>query len=226
MVVVMLVFVLLIPVTFSFSVYAADDTDEEWKTHYAIGKFLNSEPAKPDQIFKIQYRVIDGEIEEFGLDQEVSDVFVHNQLAAKATSEGEGILEIKFPRNFPYGNWLRDLPSGGGFQINDMTADKIQSPVLSECSFNFSIPFNESVEIIGFMPSITIKSPYRGDNVPDSCVPQTITNRPLHQVMADVAIEDVRCPEGLQLIIHPNGKPYCATTISAEILKERWGLER
>ncbi|MGI0027211.1 MAG: hypothetical protein ACREAD_05150, partial [Nitrosopumilaceae archaeon] len=41
----------------------ADNNMTEWNVQHVIGKFLNSNPAKPDQIFNFQYRVLNGTLE-------------------------------------------------------------------------------------------------------------------------------------------------------------------
>lgn len=151
---------------------------KEWNIAFVIGKFLNSEPPKPDQTFKLQYRVINGTVESFDVRQEVDDVLVSNGIIASVNSSSgssNSLLEIKFPRNFPYTN-----SPGGGIERFDFLANDQQisieedNKVTTDCFFVFSVPFTGAAEIEMWMPSILIKSPYHGDDVPDSCIPQTI----------------------------------------------------
>jgi hypothetical protein len=205
------------------NVYAQSDV--KWETAYMVGKFLNSEPPKPDQIFKLQYGVVNGTVESFDVLQEIDDVFVQNMITARVNGSGNGVFELKFPRNFPYTNsdssidWFTFDVSGDN--------DIIDERVATDCFFEFSIPFSGDTEIEMMLASILIKSPYHGDDVPDSCIPETIvedasTITPLDQFRAGVVAKDTACRQGYELVIHPNGKPYCATPASAEILKERW----
>lgn len=199
---------------------------ETWKTVYVVGKFLNSEPPKPDQIFKIEYRVMNGTIESFDIKQRIEDVIMGTVIVAKVDSTSDGVLEVKFPRNFPYSNSESGIE---GFHIGGTGAD---NRTTAECFFEFSLPFagNSSIEIAN--ESILTKAPYRGDNIPDSCASQTMkdapvrqdgTISPLHQFRAGVAAKDIICKAELDLVINPKGKPYCAEPDTARMLTERWG---
>jgi hypothetical protein len=70
--------------------------EQEWETVYVVGKFLYSEPPIPDQIFKVQYRVVNGTVEKF-----VAGPF---GAVAIVNAKGNGVLEIIYPRNYPYTN--------------------------------------------------------------------------------------------------------------------------
>lgn len=206
----------------------ADAAEEEWKTAYAVGKFHNAEPPKPDQIFKIQYRVVNGTLENFKVLQEINDVLISNGISANVASDTHGELQIKFPRNFPHTNGPGPVgPEGLLFFIGVPTKPETQMEVSSratECLFLYSVPFSGRVEIQMWTTSILTKSPYHGDEIPDSCLPHTTTTRPSHQVMAGIALRDVVCPEGLQVITNPDGRPYCVTPHSLDSLKERWNI--
>ena len=212
----------LLPVALSAPTYASTD-EEEWETHYAVGRFHNSEPPKPDQIFKIQYKAINGTVESFDVHQVIDDVLMDNVIIANVRSSNNGALEIKFPRNFPYTN-----TEGADFEwflvVDDENRDVEHTKATNECFFVFAIPFAGDAEIKITTASILTKSPYHGADVSDICIPRTLTDRPQHQVMAGIAVENVQCPEGLHLVIGPKEKPYCATLDSVEILKERWNL--
>jgi len=203
----------------------------EWKTAYIVGKFLNSEPPKPDQIFKIQYRVMYGTMESFDIQQGIDGYLMHNTITIKVSSN-DGVLEIKFPRNFPYAN------SGSGigdfiFLVDDEDGSIEDSRITTDCFFVFSIPFSGSIEIGMPLSSILIKSPYRGDNIPDSCASQTLvenvptkkdgTISPLQQFRAGVAAEDVPCPQTQEfmLMISPSGKPYCVDSSDVRFMTVR-----
>lgn len=212
----------LLPVALSAPAYAST-VKEEWETHYVVGRFHNSEPPKPDQIFRIQYKAINGTVESFDVHQVIDDVLMDSVIIAKVRSSDSGTLEIKFPRNFPYTN-----AEGADIEWVDVFDGEYRNvehtKTTNECFFVFAIPFAGDAEIMITNASILIKSPYHGDEVSDTCIPKTVTDRPQHQVMAGVAVENVRCPEGLQLVIGPKDRPYCATLASVEILKVRWNL--
>lgn len=203
---------LLVPMALFQPVYAA----EEWRAVYTVGKFSYTDPPKPDQVFKVYYRATDAVIE---------DVDARYGFKAKIAAEGEGVLEIQYPRNFPYTNALdsEQLPLWPIVFINreEISPEEIL-PEISDCFFEFSIPYSGNTEFELAWAFLPTNLPFHGDDIPESCVPLTITTRPQHQVMAGVAPEDVICPEGYQLVMSPAGKPYCATPSSAEILKERW----
>lgn len=145
---------------------------ENWKTANAVGKFLNSDPPKPDQIFKIHYRVINGTLERFDIKQKVLDVLVLNGVEAKITSTGSGILEIKFPRNFPYTSSQSGIENII-FYIENRFVGETQGTT-TDCFFVFSVPYTGSAEIEMVIPTILMKAPYHGDDIPDSCMAQTV----------------------------------------------------
>lgn len=221
----------------SNSVSVVDESvlEEEWKTAYAVGKFLNSEPTRRDQIFKIQYRVMNGTLETFDIRQKVQDVLIGNGVVAKVNSDGTGILEIKFPRNFPY------TSSQGGmenfiFNIGNRFVEEARR-ISTDCFFVFSVPFTDRAEIEMIIPTILMKATYHGDDIPDACLPQTVVANvparldgaitPLHQLKAGVAAEDVMCPhtqqgeEMFMLLISPKDKPYCAYLVNEGFLKAK-----
>jgi len=216
----------------SVSVIDASVLQQEWHTAYAVGRFLNSEPPRPDQIFKIQHRVMNGTLETFDIRQEVQDVLIGNWVVAKVNSNGTGILEIKFPRNFPY------TSSQGGienfiFNIGNRFDEEARR-ISTDCLFVLSIPFMGSAEIEMIIPTILMKAPYHGDDIPASCISQTVienvptrpdgTIAPLHQLEAGVAAEDVMCPregEKFMLLISPKSKPYCAHLSNEGFLKAK-----
>ncbi len=142
-----------------------------WNTINAVGKFLNSDPSRPDQIFKVQYRVLNGSLERFDITQIVQDEIVDNGLVATVNSSGAGTLEINFPRNFPYTNSQSGIENFVFF-VENRTIEV--NGVTTDCFFAFSVPFVHSSEIEMGMPSILMKAPYHGDNIPNSCIAQTV----------------------------------------------------
>jgi hypothetical protein len=230
MIALLLVSFLLSTIIISTSAYGSSD-EKEWKTAYTVGKFLNSEPAEPDQIFKIQYRVINGTIEKFNvLNMPYKGI---GNIITKVNSGGNGILEIKFPRNYPYTNekHLRDV-NGDNAIVLINRQDTIFKQDITDCFFVFSIPFTGSITIELVWALILIETPHHGDGVPDSCIPQTVvkdvpvrndnTIAALHQFKAGVAAEDILCKEGFKILIRSDGKPFCVTASTAKELTKRW----
>lgn len=197
----------------------------EWKTVYIVGKFLYSDPPKPDQIFKIQYRIINGTVESF---------HARDSVVAKVNASNDGILEIKFPRNYPYTNseGISGIDNFAFFNNGQLDILDQDDRVTTDCFFVFSIPLTESIEAEIAWEYLLTKSPHHGDDISNSCIPQTVVENvpvkkdgaisPLHQFRAGVAAGDVKCKEGFELIISPTGKPYCAPPSIIEKLNKLW----
>ncbi len=173
---------------------------EEWNSAHVVGKFLNSDPPKPDQTFQVHYRVINGTMDSFNIQREINDVVMSNMIVAKVNGidGSNGTLEIEFPRNFPYSN------SGGGIEMFDIHVNgthentERDNRITADCFFVFSIPFRGSdVEIEMGVPSILIKAPYHGDNVPDSCISQTTVETTIDQLKmcSELGIPSESCNE-------------------------------
>lgn len=207
----------------SISFAHATTANEEWNIAYTVGKFLHSNPPKADEIFKIQYRVMNGTAETFN---------VPHEILAKVKSNGNGTLEIRFPRNYPYTN---EIGAAEGEAIVFVNNQEISvERIVTDCFYEFSIPFKAESEIgLTWTDSLT-GAPFHGDNIPDSCSSQTIvkdvpvkkdnTISPLHQFKAGVAAKDIACDEGLKLIIDPHGRPSCAREHTIKILNEMWKM--
>lgn len=195
----------------------------EWKTGYTIGKFLYSEPPKPDQIFKVYYRVIDGSIDK--ISRELIDV----------SSNDHGMLQIKFPRNYPYTNeYAVNTPEANPILFVDgILNEEITSTALTDCFFVFSIPFSGNRSIGLAWEYLLWTEPHHGDNVPNSCLSETLvenvtvrrdgTISPLQQVRAGLEPRDVVCPyENQMLLISMKDAPYCADEDIITKLRVLW----
>jgi len=167
--------------------------NSEWQTLELVGKYTHSQPPKPDQIFNVQYRITNATLESVEA-KDTSITFIAN------TTE-KGILEVLFPRNYPYANYYgRDdfflLINGYGTDayylpestpmmdhvrpkiINDINRPPPHPITFSEksdCHFVFYVPFYTFAEIqIAYGSNGLIPSPYYGDDVPQYCIKQTI----------------------------------------------------
>lgn len=218
---------LILPVLFA-PAYASE---QQWKTGYAVGEFPFSDPPKPDQIFKIQYRAINGTVEGFR---------AYGGVSINIDSSSDGMLEIRYPRNYPYTNEFISEPYVQPLLFINGTETLLDaSPTeITECFFVFSIPFSESAEIGLVWTYFAVERPFYGDDVPDSCLPETIvdvpikkdgTISPLQQFKVGANAKDIVCADAFsaseyRLVIHPDGKPFCVTRTSATELIQRWGV--
>lgn len=159
-----------------------------------VGKYTNSQPPKPDQTFIVQYRVTNATLE---------SVEVKDSLTFVANTTEKGILEVKFPRNYPYANFadregfilfingygtdVYYLPESTPMMdhvrpkiINDINRPPPHPYTFSEktdCHFIFSVPFYTFAKIeIVYGGNGLIPSPYYGDEIPQYCNEQTIVD--------------------------------------------------
>lgn len=205
--------------------------DSTWHVQHVIGKFLNSNPPKPDQVFNFQYRVVNGTLAELTKDQ-------YGQFEAKVQATDKGMLELRIPRNYPYSNvgyphYNNTVNVAGSATVIDVNGVGIDSKkysfVSTDCFFDYSIPF------IG-TPTITLGFivypegiPYAGDKVPDHCISETITiQSPLKQFKSGTRVQDIACKEGLQLVIKSKDKtPACVKPEHVnELIKRGWATHQ
>jgi hypothetical protein len=194
------------------------------------GRFLYSDPPRPDQIFKAYYRVIDGTIEKLSVG------------GTKVSSSGNGTLEVKFPMNYPYTNEdiTGRIDATPTLLIDGQFGEEITYSSITDCFFVFSIPFTGSKSIGLAWDYLTTNQPYHGDEIPDSCIPQTLvenvptkkdgTISPWQQFKAGVAAEDAICPETkhgekLMLLVSPDGRPFCVKLSDEGFMKKRGWTE-
>ncbi|MGI0041364.1 MAG: hypothetical protein ACRD94_05295, partial [Nitrosopumilaceae archaeon] len=176
------------------SINSAYADNSDWKTLELVGKYTNSQPPNPDQTFIVQYRVINATLE--SVESKDSLEFIANTIE-------KGILEVKFPRNYPYANFAdRDgfylMINGYGSDvyylpettpmmdhvrpkiINDINRPPPHPYTFSEktdCHFIFSVPFYTFAKIeIAYGGNGLIPSPYYGDDVPEYCIKETIVD--------------------------------------------------
>lgn len=209
------------------------EADQEWLTHYAVSDFVNTglpernQTGSPDprQIFKIHYRVVGGTLEDFSM----PFVSYAHYIQANVISEDNDMLQILFPKNYPIherGVYLYPIIFFNQLEIGETVDHEI-----AECFYAYSIP-NTGSGVIDLVWTFQRGGPFIGLDVPDHCTSETLVEdvvrtkdgiiAPFHQVKAGVKPNEVVCSEEFELIFHPNGRPFCATPSSAEILKQRW----
>jgi len=219
----------------STTIYASSN-NEEWETGYAVGKrssidkFLFLDPPRPDQIFKIHYRVINGTVEKFNVVHDFDkDSRIFGNLLFQVDSSNDAILEIKVPKNYP--SAIDATEFGEPIAYESISSVELEYKIdVTDCFYVFSVPLNgdSKIELIWvFPPPLSPRN-----DVPASCIPETVvedvpvrkdgTISPLHQFRGGVAAEDIVCKEGFKLVIRPDGKPYCVTLSTAKELTKRW----
>ncbi|MGH2611763.1 MAG: hypothetical protein ACRDFB_01785 [Rhabdochlamydiaceae bacterium] len=148
---------------FAFPVMVYNSTTN-WTVQNVTGKFLYSNPPKHDQIFKFQYRVTNGVLQNLTINQLGSYV-------AKVDSTLSTRFELKIPRNYPYSNIGRPIVS---VLVNGVELDPQKySFMTTDCFFDFSIPFSgkETTSIsFAYHPEA---EPFQGDQVPQYCLQET-----------------------------------------------------
>lgn len=199
---------------------------DDWKSAHIVGRFHDSDPPRPDQIFKIQYRVMNGTSE---------NVVTPGSILFNLSSAENGLLEVKFPRNYPYHNDIQSTPAANFVFLNEKQNDVFESNVTAtDCFFVFLVPFNDDADLKMTWAILLNGAEVRGDDIPASCITETVvedvrvkgdgTIRPSDQLKAGVDPVGVLCPPGLEVIVSPIGKPYCATPSTADLLTERWDI--
>lgn len=226
-------FVLVFSVFLSIPIQAASSSanNEEWKTSLVVGTYHpvpGTYSDEPDQIFKVYYRVLNGTIDKVGREQ-----------VQVSSNNGNGTLEIKFPRNYPYTNEDASIAPISVRPMVIFEAEPYDEMIdityshLTDCFFVFSIPFTYNKTIGLVWTYLLWEKPAHGDTIPDSCISQTMidnvptkkdgTISPLQQVKAGIAPRDVLCssPNNM-LIISMSDKPYCAPENIVTKLRKIW----
>jgi len=136
-----------------------------WSTLNVTGKFLYSNPPKPDQTFKFQYMVVNGILENSTVNQLGSYTYSLN-------STIPATFELKIPKNYPYSNIGSPIVT---VSVNNVQLNPQQYSFLpSDCFFEFSIPFsNKSIVSISFTRHLAAE-PFEGDDVPQYCANETV----------------------------------------------------
>src|SRR5713226_1023754 len=214
--------IIAITVLAGISLVPAFAEESEWHVQHVTGKFLYSNPPKPDQVFNFQYRVLNGDLVKLMQDQ-------YGQFEAKVESTDQGVLELRIPRNYPYTNMGYPYYNNTGnvngtdtvIDLNGVIIDsKKYSFDATDCFFEYSVPFiGKPVITLGFIvypESIA----FQGDAVPDHCISETtFIDSPLKQLKSGVSANDVKCKDGLVLVIHTQKNfPACVRTGTASKL--------
>jgi|GEM_PF-2522447 len=197
--------ILILNLQYPVNVLAADNATE-WNVEHVTGEFLYSDPPKPDQVFNFYYRAINGIIESITIEQEEG-------YTAKVHSTGQGIFELRVPKNYP----ITNVPLGARPFTDVMVDDLSIKPreymfVATECFFEYSIPFSGDTTVHVGIPQYTETIPWHGKRVPFHCLEETIYNftmterpRALEQIRTGTMPEDVICDDRSTLVIKREG---------------------
>ena len=200
----------------------ADDNVSEWNVKHVTGKFLYTDPPKPDQVFNFYYRVINGTIDSITIDHEEG-------YTAKVHSTGQGIFELRVPKNYPYSNTSGNPPPID-LPVIMVNGSDIYPPDYSfvprECFFEYSIPFSGDSTIAMGFTNLSAAIPWEGYKVPFHCLEETIYNftmterpTPLEQIRTGTMPEDVICGDRSTLVIRKGGNSAaCVSPESASKL--------
>lgn len=142
----------------------------DWKTLHVVGKFLDSNPQKPDQTFIFKYAITNGTISNISNEDGSLDV--------KISGNDSGVFQVQIPRNYPYTN----SPTHDGNPEILIMQNGIEMTrqdykfATADCNFEYSVPFSGNSEIrvlFTYIPEYNT-FPYYGDSVSDSCILETI----------------------------------------------------
>lgn len=184
----------------------ADDNLGEWNVKHVTGKFLYSNPPKPDVVFNFKSRVINGTLENLTITQ-------IGPYIAKVQSSSSGIFELELPRNYPFSNMISGPNSAAFINVNGRLIDLQQySFVATDCFYAYSIPFSGTSIISLSIPAYPESMPFQASKVPYHCMKETIYNpstmplsSPLKQIQSGISPEDVICGDDMALVLENNG---------------------
>lgn len=196
------------------------------ETSYIVGRYFNTQPHKEDQIFIVNYTIVDGSLNE--IKQNVRDAGVRINIS----SMKNGMFQIDIPRNYPYSNqpWFEPFVIVNGYELlidSDYFLD------VEECFYKFSIPFsNDSMVEIAFA-HIPEPEPFISEDIPQRCAEKTIVTdssikvnlsymSPLKQYKEGIKASEVICRENLNLILKStDNSPVCVKPVTKSKLIER-----
>ncbi len=177
---------ILIIISISIQKASADDTNDiQWHKIYRTGPFIDM-PFKPtimtNQTFILKYAMINGTITKFDTDH-------YGGFSAQTQSDTNTTLYYQLPRNFPYKtgeqgtidewtpmSFMDTPPPGSPPDEYDKVRDLEIRPQHDVCFYTFQIPIpsgNHNVEF-GWTNLLATGVQYRGDLVPNYCIPETI----------------------------------------------------
>ena len=211
-------------ITFCFSIISASFltqmvfAEEEWNEYRIIGNFYLPNGELDFQSQDIPYLIDNGEI------KKVRIVDSGTKLIFKINTYGDGILELKIPRN------VIDITVGSiddQFRVlHDGVEKKFseKNPTQNDlvCSSHLVIPFSDETSNIEIVSSFLQEEPFRralGSLYSIDCL---VDPSPKLQIKSGVQPEKVKCNEDLVLILKAtDNSPVCVKSTTAQKLLER-----
>lgn len=186
-----------------------------WHTYIVVGDYGYSDPPKPNNFFIIKYRTINGSTNAFNVEDRT--------FIAKVNSEKSALFEIKIPRNYPYTNIYEVPEDFFGISSNGIILNSGYEVKKTECFFSYSIQFSGNQTIQLYYTQYPAGIPFHGDDIPQSCMTETIfLDPPLKQFKSGITTDKITCKEGLNLVIKSSdGSPACVKHETKSKLVER-----
>lgn len=211
-------------ITFTFAVILTSFViptafaDEEWNNYRLVGNFYLPNGKLDFQSQDIPYKIDNGEI------KKVKIVDSGTKLIFKINTYGDGVLELKIPRNViditvgSIDDQFRVLHDGVEKQFNE------KNPTQNDlvCSRHLTIPFSNETSNIEIISSFLQEEPFRkalGSLYSIDCL---IDPSPKIQIKSGIQPGKVKCNGDLVLIFKTIDKtPVCVKSTTAQKLLER-----
>ncbi len=208
----------------SVSVFGISDSlaEEEWQKYRIIGYFYLPNGELDYQSQEIPYLIDNGKV------TNVKMLALGTKLAFKIVPYGDGVLELKIPRN------VVDVNIGSiddqFVVLHDGVEKKFTEKVPTQndlvCSRHLVIPFSKGISNIEIVSFFLTEEPFRKALNYMYSIDCLVDPSPKLQIKSGVKPANVTCNDDLQLVFKSaRGTPACVKTDTAVILVERgWTL--
>ena len=206
-----------IVLVFAVSIFGISQAyaEEEWQNYRLVGNFYLPNGQLDYQAQDIPYLIENGKI------SNVKILVSGTKLAFKIVAYGDGVLELKIPRN------VVDITIGSIDDQITVLHDGVEkkftekNPTQSDlvCSRHIVIPFSENTSNIEIVSFFLKEEPFRkglGELYSIDCL---VDPSPKLQTKSGVKAENVVCHDNLVLIFKStNGSPACVKEATAQKL--------
>jgi len=193
--------------------------------------FDESVPPTGDKIFKIEYS---DNVQSIKTISDQSLAFWGFDITLKQNSSG--ILDVKIPKNFPFPASFSNAWNYSGTKpyVMEDGVEISYNTIEEPCYFHYKIPVEDMANLEIAYPLITagtwqLYSPIQFEES-HPCYHKVFdikrVSSPLKQIKETLDFKQIKCKEGLQLIIKSsNGNPACVKKSSIEkLLSRKWGV--
>ena len=197
--------------------------EEEWQSYRLVGTFYLPNGQLDYQAQEIPYKIENGKI------SNVKILVSGTKLAFKINAYGDGVLELKIPRN------VVDVTIGSIDDqivvLHDGVEKKFTEKSLTQsdlvCSRHIIIPFTKDTSNIEIVSFFLKAEPFRNALGSLYSIDCLLDPSPQMQIKSGVKPENVSCKEGLELIFKSStGSAACVKPETSIILIKRgWALE-